>query len=253
MRKRVSNGGVTVQAVAGTHAVFFGLDLEPAVRDGVLGFAVHRIDHDPVQPEQYWLRGFKTFNSVVPQPDANTFYSTRDHPIQSFYWSDYTAKPGHDYTYRFVPRYGTPKNLQDRDGVEATLDLSTGDPAVGVHGVYFNRGVAASQAYANKFGRRPDHLQQVKRAEAYEWLSRGLAEALVGFIGQATSSGHALRAAVYEFTEPSVLAAFKSAHDAGADVQIVYHASADETGDHNRTAIDAANIPDAILIERTRA
>jgi phosphatidylserine/phosphatidylglycerophosphate/cardiolipin synthase-like enzyme len=253
MRKRVSNGGVTVQAVAGNHAVFFGLNLDPAARDGVLGFSVHRIDHDPVQPEQYWLSGFKTFRSVVPQPDAKTFYSTRDHPIQSFYWSDYTAKPGHDYTYRFVPRYGTAKNLQDRDGVEATLDISTNDPAVGVHGVYFNRGVAASQAYANKFGRRPDHLLPEKKTEAYEWLSRGLAEALVGFIGQATSSGHALRAAVYEFTEPSVLAAFKNAHDAGADVRIVYHASADETGNHNRTAIGAAKIPDAILIERTNA
>ncbi len=253
MRKRVSNGGVTVQAIAGNHAVFFGLDLETAARDGCLGFSVHRIDHSLAALEQYWLSGFKTFRSVVPQPDPKAFYSTRDHPIQGFYWSDYTAKPGHDYTYRFVPRYGAPKNLEDRDGVEATVDISTNDPAEGVHGVYFNRGVAASQAYANKFGLRPDKLQPEKRAEAFEWLSRGLVEALVGFIGQAKSGGHALRAAVYEFTEPGVLAAFKKAHENGADVQIIYHAKADKEGDNNRAAIAAAGIPDSILTERTNA
>jgi hypothetical protein len=253
MRRRVSSGGVTVQAIAGNNAVFFGLDLDDDTRAGCLGFSVHRTDHDPVQPEAYWLRGFKTFRSVVPQPDPNNFYSTREHPIQGFAWSDYTAKPGHQYTYRFVPRYGMPKTLSDRAGIEATLDISTNDPAQGTHGVYFNRGVAASQAYANKFGRRPDHLPSEKRAEAYEWLSRGLAEAIIEFIGQAKSGTHALRAAVYEFTEPDVLQAFKKAHDAGADVQVVYHAKNDKEGDLNRAAISDEAVPASILIERTNA
>ena len=253
MRRRVSSGGVTVQAVAGNHAVFFGLDLEEAAREGCLGFAVHRIDHDPVKPEQYWLSGFKTFRSVVPNPDPKAFYKTRDHPMQTFYWSDYTAKPGHDYTYRFVPRYGEPKNLEDHDGVEATIDISTNDPDTGTHGVYFNRGVAASQAYENKFELPPDQLGPEKQAEALTWLSRGLLEAVVAFIAQATSSGHALRAAVYEFTEPAVLRAFLAAHEAGAEVRIVYHASADETGDGNRVAIATAGLPDSILIRRTQA
>jgi phosphatidylserine/phosphatidylglycerophosphate/cardiolipin synthase-like enzyme len=253
MRKRVESGGVTVQAVAGNHAVFFGLDLAEAVREGCLGVSVHRIDHDPAKPEQYWLSGFKTFRSVVPNPDPKAFYSTRDHPMQTFYWSDYTAKPGHDYTYRFVPRYGEPKNLQDHEGVEATVDVMASDPDAGTHGVYFNRGVAASQAYENKYELPPDKLEPAKQAEALEWLSRGLIEAIVAFIGQASSSDHALRAAVYEFTEPTVLRAFLAAHEAGADVQIVYHASADETGDGNRLAIATVGLPESILVPRTHA
>lgn len=253
MRKRVSSGGVTVQAIAGNHAVFFGLDLDAAAQQGCLGFSVHRIDHDPAKPEQYWLSGFKTFKSVVPNPDPKAFYKTRDHPLQTFYWSDYTAKPGHDYTYRFVPRYGEPKNLQDHQGVEATIEISTNDPTKGTHGVYFNRGVAASQAYANKYELRPDKLPPAKRAEALQWLSRGLVEAIKAFISQANGPGHALRAAVYEFTQPDVLAAFKTANDAGADVQIVYHAKADEEGDLNRDAIKTAGLPKSILTERTNA
>jgi hypothetical protein len=88
MRKRNANGGVTVQAIAGNHAVFLGLDLDATVRAGCLGFAIHRTDHD--ENEQYWLAGFKTFEPIVPIPDPDTIYSTRDHPLQTFYWGDYT-------------------------------------------------------------------------------------------------------------------------------------------------------------------
>lgn len=44
MRVRVDNGGLTVNAVAGSHAVFLGLDLTDEVRSGCLGFAIHRED-----------------------------------------------------------------------------------------------------------------------------------------------------------------------------------------------------------------
>jgi phosphatidylserine/phosphatidylglycerophosphate/cardiolipin synthase-like enzyme len=251
MRKRASSGGVTVQGIAGTHAIFFGLDLDPGVLPGCLGFAVHRQDH--TESEEYWLSGFKTFQSIVPNPDPKQFYSSHDHPIQSFYWGDYTAKPGHDYTYRFVPRYGAPGSLTDQDGVEASIDISTGDPTQGVHGVYFNRGVAASQAYAVRFGSPPDELPDVQRQAALTWLSRGLAEAIAAFIGQASGPGFAIRAAAYEFTEPGVLAAFGAAEQAGADVKVVYHARSDTEGDQNRKAIAAAALDPAILIPRTKA
>jgi len=242
---------MTVQAVSGNHAVFFGFDLSEEARPGCLGFAVHRTDH--TENEQYWLAGFKTFKSVVPLPDPNTIYSARDHPMQTFYWGDYTAKPAHDYTYRVVPRYGDPKNLVDRTGVDASVDVSTSDPAQGTHGVYFNRGVAASQAYARRFGLAPDELPADKRKDALAWLSRGLAEAIVGFIGQASSSDFALRAAVYEFTQPDVLRAFDNAHWQGADVKVVYHARDDSEGDRNRSAIARAELDHEMLIKRTNA
>lgn len=247
----MQKGGVTVQAIAGNHAVFFGLDLDQAALPDCLGFALHRTDH--TENEQYWIPAFKTFKSIVPVPDESAVYSTRDHPLQTFYWGDYTAKPAHDYTYRVVPRYGKPKNLVDRPGVEASIDVSTSDPKKGVHGVYFNRGVAASQAYQHKFKLPPDQLSPQRRAEALTWLSRGLIEAILSFIAQAASAGDALRAAVYEFTQPDVLAAFQAAHQRGADVKIIYHALDDEEGQRNRHAIQDAGLDAAIVTPRTKA
>lgn len=249
MRKRATGGGLTLQGIAGNNAIFLGLDLTQDARQDCLGFALYREDH--TEDERYWLSGFKTFESVVPAPDPTTFYSTLDHPVQSFYWGDYTAKPAHDYTYRVVPRYGTPGNLESKPGVEATIDISTNDPSTGTHGIYFNRGTAASQAYANKFGLPPNKLPVDKREDALIWLSRGLNEALVSFIDQASSDSFALRAALFEFTEPGVLAAFKRAHEAGADVQIVRHAKADSTGNAGAAAMAAAGIDPAITIGRS--
>ena len=133
VRRRATSGGVTVQAIAGNHAVFLGLDLTDSARDGCLGFAVHRTDH--TEHECHWLAGFKTFKSVVPEPDPHVVYRTLRHPLQTFYWGDYSAKPAHDYSYRVVPRYGAPAALADRPGVEATVDISTNDPSKGVHGI----------------------------------------------------------------------------------------------------------------------
>ena len=252
VRRRAASGGVTVQAIAGNDAVFLGLDLTAEARDGCLGFAVHRTDH--TEHEGHWLAGFKTFESVVPEPDPRVVYRTLDHPLQTFYWGDYSAKPAHDYGYRVVPRYGAPATLEDRPGVEATVEISTSDPGEGTHGIYFNRGFAASQAYTLQFGKSPDKLSPAKRKAALKWLSRGLFEAILAYIGQAKNRRlRAARAAVYEFTQPDVLAAFRTAHEDGADVQIVYHALDDETGNANRDAIAAAGLPDAILKARTHA
>ena len=126
MRKRVEQGGFAVQAVAGTHAVFFGFDLAAEARPGCLGFAIYRTDH--TENEAYWLSGFKTFRSVVPAPDPTQMYLSDSYPIQSFWWGDYSAKPAHDYSYQVVPRYGAPGSLTSQDGVQATVSVSTSDP-----------------------------------------------------------------------------------------------------------------------------
>ena len=249
MRVRSVSGGVTVQAIAGSNGVFLGFDVDPALLPGCLGFAIFRTDH--TEGNAYWLSGFKTFRSVVPTPDPAQMYLSDQFPVQSFWWGDYSAKPAHQYTYRVVPRYGTPGSLTSQDGTEATVNISTSNPDVGSHGIYFNRGVAASQAYVRKFGAKPADLLEPKRTEAMKWLSRGLDEALLAFISQAAAPGNALRAAVFEFTEPGALAAFQAAHAAGADVQIVYHAKDDETGQANEAAIAVSGIDRAILTPRT--
>src|SRR5262249_24567854 len=158
-----SAGGVRVRAFAGTRAVFFGLDLEDAVREECLGFSLRRVDHSDGDKTQ-WIPGFKTFRSVVPNPDPSTVYTTDKHPLQSLRWGDCRALPGRSYTYSIIPRFGAPAALTEKAGVRVDVAVTTSDPdaADTVHGVYFNRGVAASEAYQREFGERPSDLPPEK-------------------------------------------------------------------------------------------
>ena len=92
-----------MQAVAGTHTVLLGFSLDDPA--GCLGFAIHRTDH--TEGEARWLRGMKTFGSVVPDPPPGSDWPTNTHPVQGFQWGDYSAKPGHQYTYAVSALGGT--------------------------------------------------------------------------------------------------------------------------------------------------
>jgi phosphatidylserine/phosphatidylglycerophosphate/cardiolipin synthase-like enzyme len=211
--------GLQVYAVAGTNTVSFGIQADQAARSGLLGFAIERID--PAKNEHYYIHGFKVFPSIVPQPNQDTYVSTYVHPIQSLVWDDFTADPGHDYTYVFHPLAGTPKNL-DRSRPSISIDIKT-EPLYGeTHDVFFNRGVASSQAYARKFGNLAPSAQtsQRKRREALQWLSRDLDEAMLRFIRNARR-GDAIRGCFYEFTYAPVLAALAAAIKRGVDVKLV--------------------------------
>lgn len=228
MRRLKSVGGTTVHAIAGCHVVLLAMNVTKASRRGLLGFAVHRTDH--TEGDADWLRTFKTFEATLPDPAPGTLVSSHEHPVQDFRWGDYTAKPDHDYSYRVVPVYGAPAQLQYGRPVEVRISTSSGDQ--GTHAIFFNRGVAGSQAYARKFGNvAPSDIKETqKRAEAYAWLSRGLEEAILAFIGRAESSRYSLRASVYEFSWLPVLQAFKDAAAHGADVKIVYDHRKDDAG-----------------------
>ena len=129
------------------------------------------------------------------------------------------------------------------------VTITTEAPEGGTHDVYFNRGVAASQAYAQRFGnRRPNEVGPA----AYAWLSRGLAEAITGFI-DATKPGEGLRVAAYEFRIPLVLDALKAALDRGVDVRIVYDARRPNPGDDNTAAVATAGLGGVAVPRRTHA
>lgn len=213
----ITRSGCTVRAISGTHVVFLAFDLTEAARRDCLGFAIKRTDH--TEGESYWLEGLKTFKDVRPHTAPGEKFSTRDHPIQGMQWADYSAKPAHDYTFTVIPLYGTPGNL--REGTAVNVDVTTEDPAVGKHRIFFNRGAVASQEYARRFQNKSP---KAIGSAAYEWLSRGLMEGIVSFIGRAKDDTYALRAAIYEFQWPEVLQAFKQAHADGADVKVVYDA-----------------------------
>jgi len=241
MRRKRTASGLTVNAVAGNHVVLLGLDLDDARRKGCLGFAIQREDH--TEDERYWLRGMKTFEATDPGLGPGGQASSREHPFQTFQWSDYSAKPAHDYTYTVLPLHGTPAKLTEGQAVSVRVRT---EPEVGPgHSVYFNRGAVASQEYARRFQNvAPDDLDGPARDAARRWLSRGLLEALLAFIARARGKGYGLHGALYEFQWPAVLQALGAAAARGVTVQVVYDgiAGGSGPGKKNAAAIAAAGI-----------
>ena len=175
-----------------------------------------------------------------------------DRPIQKFHYGDYTVMPGRSYEYSvrqmIKAKRGSSANSSTLPkyvtvGTPLAVQVTTEDPSTGKHGVYFNRGAAGSQAYAKKFAEyRKWHKVKsygishwtsvinplsipdlVKREEACAWLSRGLEEALLEFISQASDSNWQLRVTAYEFTHKEVIHAFAAAIERGVDLKIIYH------------------------------
>lgn len=70
--RKESNDGFSVQAIAGTHVVLLGMNLPKANCPGLLGFAIRR--HDHTEGESYWLTGYKTFESIEPNPAPGVAY-----------------------------------------------------------------------------------------------------------------------------------------------------------------------------------
>jgi len=239
VRKRESADGVTVNAVAGTHVVTLGLDLDEERRGGCLGFAVQREDH--TEDERTWMTGMKTFAETDPHLGGQV--SSREHPFQSFQWADYSAKPGRRYTYNVIPLHGEPAALEE--GPRASVEVTTETEVGATHSVFFNRGSVATQEYARRFqNKAPPELTGDFQLAALNWLQRGLLDALRGFIGRAKGSDFALHGAIYEFQWKGALEALRDAAASGADVNIVYDGI--EGDKHpkpaNEAAIEAAGI-----------
>jgi len=246
MRTKViksKNGEFRARAVAGTRAVLLATDCDEHRLEGFRGFAIWR-ETKGVPTSGRWLRSLKVFKSVVPDPKPQTGksaprYTTDEHPIQSFLWSDYTAEPGTTYVFRIAPRYGTPGALTGSDKDQLVVEVTTeAEEVVGEHGVWFNRGAIASQAFTREFGDvSPEAHVDDLSAPVTKWLSRGLAEACIAFI-DGVKKGDALVGCVYEFTYQPVLIALKAALKRGVGVRLSYHQT-----DANEKAIAAAKLP----------
>ncbi len=184
---------------------------------------------------------------------------TSEHPIQSFQWGDYTAKPARTYRYKIMPVYGKPKLIELDDASATSVEITTeseegraGDDGQPRHDVYFNRGAAGSQAYARKFSDKPDETKP--ESDQMVWLSRGLFEALTTFIARAAGADakdYQLRAMLYEFRYLPVGNAFAAARKAGADVAVRYEAQSYK--DENEAMIGKARIKSICKPQKSRA
>lgn len=249
--KSKKTGGFQVFAVAGVNTVSFAIKADSSSQTGLLGFAVERVD--PAANERYVMPGYKVFESVIPNPDENTKVSTWDHPVQSFVWDDFTAKPDHKYQYVFHPLKGEPKNL-DRSTTPINIDIRT-EPLFSnlEHDIFFNRGVASSQAYVRQFGnKKPDNLPADKKKEALQWLSRELDEAMLEFVKQA-GANDTLLCCFYEFRYRPMADALRAAITKGVDVQIIVDGKKNDGNFPRKDNLDmiaAANIPMSRIVLR---
>jgi phosphatidylserine/phosphatidylglycerophosphate/cardiolipin synthase-like enzyme len=229
--KSAKTGPYQVLAVSGTNTISFAIAADKAGTKGLLGFAVER--SDPEGKQDFYVSGFKVFPSMIPRPDDKTRVKTSRHPVQSFVWDDFTAKPDHKYEYIFHPLRGTPKTL-DRSAEPVAIRVRT-EPLFSTleHDIFFNRGVASSQAYTREFGnKKPNQLKGAKRPEALEWLSRQLDDAILKFIASA-AKGDTLLGCFYEFRYQPVAEALKEALDRGVDVRLIVDAKNNKPKDEN--------------------
>lgn len=264
MRQLVKGAILAVRAIGGLHVVTIAWDFvegQDAKREGLLGFAIERSELDKGKViERYFLRGIKRFKFKDEGLAPGTPMPTSEHPIQSFQWGDYTAKPATTYRYKVVPVYGKAKLIELDEASATTVEIMTeaeqgraGDDGQACHDIYFNRGAAGSQAYARKFPKtKPDETKP--DSDQMKWLSRGLFEALTGFVHRAAgedANNYKLRAMLYEFRYLPVGKAFSAARKAGADVAIRYEAQTYE--DDNEEMIAKAGIKGICKPQKSRA
>lgn len=221
--KSAVTDGFQVFAVSGVNTVSFAITATDEAKEDLLGFAVRRAlkgEKPEVRP------GFKVFRSLVPHPTKGTRVSTWNHPIQSFVWDDFTAQPDSAYEYFFHPIRGTPRK-PNRRAAPVEIRVRT-EPMFSEleHDIFFNRGVASSQAYAVRFGnKRPDDpkVPEKKKEEMRQWLSRKLKDAILRFI-ESARRGDTLLCCFYEFRYAPVVEALRDAVKRGVDVQVIIDA-----------------------------
>jgi phosphatidylserine/phosphatidylglycerophosphate/cardiolipin synthase-like enzyme len=262
MRSRSPNtGGLQVHAVSGTRTVSFAISATQDVKTDLMGFQVSRTDM--ASGHRATMHNVKVFKSLIPRPTAKTWEPTSEHPIQTFVWDDFNVEADHKYVYEFTPLTGRPGALRPkRQGWSSAVRVKT-EPAFSheTHDVFFNAGIASSQAYVRHFGnKKPSELGH-REQEAIDWLSRDLCRAIIAFIGSATKKD-TLRCCFYEFTYPPVLDALKTAAKAGVDLKIIIDAKrngytdkqgkkhTDSPRTENLKAIANAKLPKSVIIER---
>lgn len=270
MRVRNETDGLSVHAIAGTHVVIIGLDVkpEPGSADRLTGLlsglklsdtngrgngvgSTTRTTRSSSSSKTVKGASSVFLGFAIDRTDMTSMKTVSlngGRPIQKFHFGDYTAEPGkqYQYTVRRMTKASSSDHLDSKFvpfASAVTVKIMTEDPNKGRHGIYFNRGVAGSKAFLDKFGEyRKYHLVNKfgstqwrpiinprsipdldKSKEALSWLSRGLEEALLQFISQASGDGNRLLATVYEFTHPETIQAFADAVVRGVDVKIIRH------------------------------
>ena len=138
---------------------------------------------------------------------------------------------------------GRPSALDYDDPIEIKVEAAS--ETDGHQCVFFNRGAIPSQAFADRFGNEgpTDDEKNDPYNDKVKWLSRGLLEAALAFIGQAQEAHHELRVCAYEFYYPPILSALKQAAARGAQIRVVFDGGDERRdGSINHSSISQENL-----------
>ena len=158
--KSPQTDGFQAFAVSGVNTISFAISATPDAKKGLLGFAVER----GLKGKGPSFSPASRCSAPCTAPDKDTRVSTKDHPVQSFVWDDFTAAPEVSTCTASTRSVARRKTRPTAAPVEIRVRT---EPLFSdlEHDVFFNRGVASSQAYARKFGnRRPDDPKLPERS-----------------------------------------------------------------------------------------
>jgi len=201
-----------------------------ATRDDFLGFAIKRTPGYGGDQES-WLPNRTGFNG--PAPDHGDL-PCNTAPFQKFMWWDARiddADRGKTFDYTIYPAVGSPAKPDLLDDASITLSVTLPQSVVGGVGTYFNRAVVSSQAFVKEFGAKPTGK---KWDDALDWLSNGLAKALVDF----ASADAQLDGVIYHLTDNHwIIPALKAR---GKPTSLVYEAAKSDKGVNDKAVAKLA-------------
>jgi hypothetical protein len=177
--------------------------------DGCMGFAVYRIDH---KGREEVLPGQARFKGLTPKK-----WTTRELPVQKFYWKDPYARLEAEqsgnrvFRYKIVPLEGKPGDLRpmSKFPILITNEVEITPVIDDKLRAYFNRGLISTQRVARAIG--PKNMKQslidkISKPDdkLRESLSGDMVEALQDFLARAKSKGR-IYAALYELKDPQLI------------------------------------------------
>lgn len=149
--------------------------------------------------------------------------TTRDAPVQKFWWKDVYARRGGLYRWRITPMGGTPgQTLSPLAGVDPLLtNVVSLTSDRGTFRAYFNRGIVATQSLVTKLG--TPSLPRLMRhlADPTDPIRRGLQgqlmDALTALLDRCDLDKGEIRSALYELSDPKGLEVRLQAADGKGD------------------------------------
>ena len=214
--------------------------------EGCMGFAVYRLAGDGAG-EGEPLPSHAVFKGDKIEPGQ----TTREFPIQKFYWKDPYARPvaektgNRKFRYRIVPLEGQPHQLRPMASLPHVIsnEVEVSSRISPELSAFFNRGLISTQRVSRAFDGHPnpDALRQMISDPSNPLrasLSGDMVEALTGFVDRARSSG-TIHAALYELNDEELI---RKLEGLGPRLKIVLSNSVvkdEETGeeaDANRAA-----------------